>query len=161
MAATPLPSSGSAPGRVRCYRDLLVWQRAMDLVEATYRLAGRLPRDERSELSSQLRRATVSIAANIAEGHGRASTKEYLWFLSVAKGSLMELETLAIVTQRLGFAPGADTEQFLHATAELGRMLAGLRRGLLRRGAGAGSRKPGAGSRESGAPNPRPPTPDP
>jgi four helix bundle protein len=124
---------------VRCYRDLLVWQRAMDVVEATYRLAARLPPDERFELSSQLRRAAVSIAANIAEGHGRASTKEFLWFLSVAKGSLMEVETLAIAAQRLGFAPGADTEQFLHATAELSKMLAGLRRALQRHRAVAGS----------------------
>jgi len=147
MAAAPLSSSGPATGRVRCYRDLLVWQRAMDLVEATYRLAARLPPDERFELSSQLRRAAISIAANIAEGHGRAHTGEYLWFLSVAKGSLMELETLAIAAQRLGLAPRTVTEQILGSTAELGRMLAGLRRGLQRHRAVAGSREPGAGSR--------------
>jgi len=117
---------------VRSYRDLFVWQRAMDVVEATYRLAARLPPDERFGLSSQLRRAAVSIAANIAEGHGRASTKQFLWFLSVANGSLLELETLAIAAERLGFAPGPEIRQFLYATAELSKMLAGLRRALRR-----------------------------
>ena len=113
----------------------------MDLVEVTYRLASRLPADERFELSAQLRRAAISVAGNIAEGHGRASTKEYLWFLSVAKGSLMELETLVMAAQRLGLTPGADAERCLDATAEVSRMLGGLRRSLLRprgqtRGAG-------------------------
>ena len=105
MASPPAYSLGSVTNPVKCYRDLLVWQRTMGLVVATYRLAARLPPDERFELSSQIRRAAISIAANIAEGHGRASTKEYLWFLSVAKGSLMELETLAIAAQSLGLAP--------------------------------------------------------
>jgi len=132
MAAAPPSSSGPGADRVRCYRDLLVWQRAMDLVEATYRLAARLPLDERFELSSQLRRAAISIAANIAEGHGRASTKEYLWFLSVAKGSLMELETLTLAAERLGFAPQTATAQILGPSADVGRMLAGLRRALQR-----------------------------
>ena len=132
MAPSPPHSLGPDASPVRCYRDLLVWQRAMGLVEATYRLAARLPSHERFELSSQLRRAAISVAANIAEGHGRASTKEFLWFLSVAKGSLMEVETLAIAAQRLGFTPPELTEQFLHGTAELSRMLAGLRRGLQR-----------------------------
>jgi four helix bundle protein len=139
--APPLPPSpGPVTNPVKCYRDLLVWQRAMDIVEATYRLAARLPPDERFELSSQLRRAAISVAANIAEGHGRTSTKEFLWFLSVAKGSLMEVETLAIATHRLGFTLAADSEQFLHGTAELSRMLAGLRRGLQRHSVVAGSR---------------------
>jgi four helix bundle protein len=142
MAPPPLHSICSATNPVRCYADLLVWQRAMDVVEATYRLAARLPPGERFELSSQLRRAAVSIAANIAEGHGRASTKEFLWFLSVAKGSLMELETLAIAAERLGFVPEPDTEQFLHATAELSRMLAGLRRGLQHHRAVSGGHSP-------------------
>ena len=124
---------------MRCYRDLLVWQRAMALIVATYRLAARLPPEERFELSSQLRRAAISVAANIAEGHGRASTREYLWFLSVATGSLMELETLVLAAQHLGLAPAAEAERLLGSTAEVSKMLAGLRRGLRRRVACVGS----------------------
>jgi len=72
-------------------------------------LAAGLPPDERFEPSSQLRRAASSVAANIAEGHGRASTKEFLWLLSVAKGSRMELETLVIAAERLDLAPRSET----------------------------------------------------
>ena len=75
------------------YRDLVVWQEAMDLVVATYRIAARLPRGEQYGLVNQMQRAAVSVPANIAEGHGRSGCREYLHHLSVARGSLMELET--------------------------------------------------------------------
>ena len=88
---------------VRSYRDLKVWQRAMDLVPAVYKVVQRLPKEERYELGSQLRRAVVSVPANIAEGHARQSTKEYLHHLTIARGSLAELETLLLVAERLSY----------------------------------------------------------
>jgi four helix bundle protein len=79
---------------IRTFRDLEVWQRAMDLVKAAYALTGKLPQHERYGLASQIQRAAVSVPANIAEGHARDSTREYLRFLSIAIGSLAELSTL-------------------------------------------------------------------
>ncbi len=105
----------------------------MLLLEVAYRLASRLPPSERFEMSSQLRRAAVSVPANIAEGHGRGCTGDYLRFLSIAKGSLMELETPVIACQRLGLVSEAETGAVLARSARLGRMLARLVRGLKRR----------------------------
>lgn len=79
---------------VKSFRDLTVWQRAMELVVECYGLAAKLPRDERFGLTSQLQRAAVSIPANIVEGHGRAKTQAYVKHLSIATGSLTELQTL-------------------------------------------------------------------
>lgn len=125
------------PGRSRitCYRDLKVWQEAMRLLELVYSTASRLPPDERFGLSSQLRRAAVSVAVNIAEGHGRDCTGDFLRFLAVAKGSLMEVETLLLASGRLGFVPEGETEKLLVAAATVGRMLAGLVRSLKRHAA--------------------------
>lgn len=86
---------------VRSYRDLLAWQKAVMLVELVYRMSARLPVDERFGLTSQLRRAAVSILSNIAEGHGRESTKEFTRFISIARGSLAELETQLEIALRL------------------------------------------------------------
>ena len=105
----------------------------MRLLESVYGLASRMPPDERFGLSSQLRRAAVSVPANIAEGHGRDRTGDYLRFLSVAKGSLMELETLLIATERLGLVPVGFSAEPLATAARVGRMLAGLIRSLKRR----------------------------
>jgi four helix bundle protein len=80
-------------GEIRSYQDLDVWQRSMDLVVSCYRLADRFPRSEAFGLSLELRRSAVSIPSNIAEGHGRKGTGEYLHHLSIAHNSLMELET--------------------------------------------------------------------
>jgi four helix bundle protein len=84
------------------YRDLKVWQTAMDLVGAVYRLTREFPKEETYGLTIQLRRAAVSIASNIAEGKGRSSDKELLHFLSNAKGSLFEVETQIMIADRLG-----------------------------------------------------------
>ncbi len=138
---------------IRCHRDLLAWQRAMDLVEACYRLTARLPRDERFGLSSQLRRAAVSVAANIAEGHGRYRTGEVLWSLSVARGSLMEVDALLRITERLGLVERTAIEPVLELVAEIGRMLSGLRRALRHRCPARPASGPVA--------HPSPPTPDP
>ena len=88
---------------IRSYRDLQVWQKAMDLAKQCYQATRTFPSEERFGLTSQIRRAVVSVPSNIAEGHGRAHTKEYLNHLSMAKGSLVELETLLLLSQRVGF----------------------------------------------------------
>lgn len=88
---------------MQSYRDLEVWQRAVDLVEEIYRLCKRLPSEERFGLISQMQRAAISIPANIAEGYGRGHRAEYLQYLPIGRGSLMEIETHLIITHRLGF----------------------------------------------------------
>jgi four helix bundle protein len=108
------------------YRDLKVWQTAMDLVGAVYRLTRESPKEETYGLTSQLRRAAVSIASNIAEGKGRCSDKELLHFLSNAKGSLFEVETQIMIADRLGYLPHSQGEYTLSQTAEVGRLLNGL-----------------------------------
>ena len=87
------------------YRDLRVWQQAIDLIPKVYQAIKALPAEERYELGSQLRRAVVSVAANIAEGQARQYPKEFLQGLYIARGSLAETETLLIVAHRLGYLP--------------------------------------------------------
>lgn len=111
---------------VRSYRDLLVWQRAMDLAVGAYALSRNYPRDELFGLTSQTRRAASSIAANIAEGYGRSTKPAYLNFLRIAQGSLKELETHLILAERIGVTPSASTDALLGAADELGRMLNSL-----------------------------------
>ncbi len=111
---------------VRSYRDLKVWQKAMDLVVQTYQLARLLPKSEVYGLVSQMQRAAVSIPANIAEGHGREHLGDYLHHLSVANGSLMELETHLLIAKRLGYLETNQVEPVFRLTAEVGRMLSGL-----------------------------------
>src|SRR5260370_14788968 len=95
---------GSPPHpKVTNYRDLIVWTRGMDLAEVCYKLTNLLPRSEIYGLSSQIRRAAVSIPANIAEGHGRRNLGEYLQHLSIANGSLKELETHILIAGRLNY----------------------------------------------------------
>ena len=112
---------------IRSYRDLHVWQKGIELVAESYRLARQLPKDERFELSSQLRRAAVSVPANIAEGHGRGTRKDYAHFISIAKGSLAELETFIILTRNLDLAPHNQCDAVLSRAEEVGRMLTALR----------------------------------
>jgi len=111
---------------VRSHRDLLVWQRAMDVAVTTYELTRRYPRDELFGLTSQSRRAAASVAANIAEGYGRATRQAYLNFLRIARGSLKELETHLILAERVGLASPEPTKALLDQTDELGRMLHSL-----------------------------------
>jgi four helix bundle protein len=112
------------------YTDLIVWQKALDLVEEVYKLAKQFPPEERFGLSSQIQRAAVSIPANIAEGHGRKYTNAYLNHLSVALGSLMELETHLRIAQRLNYLAPATMDDLLIKTDEVGRMLGSLRASL-------------------------------
>jgi four helix bundle protein len=115
---------------VTSYRDLTVWQRAMDLVVETYRLSKLLPRDETYGLVGQIRRAAVSLPSNIAEGHGRDHLGDYLHHLSVANGPLMELETHWLIAKRLGYFTETQLESAFKLTPEVGRMLSGLKKGL-------------------------------
>ncbi|MBA4805458.1 MAG: four helix bundle protein [Brevundimonas sp.] len=111
---------------VQSYRDLLVWQRAMDIAAATYELSRLYPKDELFGLTSQSRRAAASIAANIAEGHGRTNRSTFAHFLRIAQGSLKELETHLLLAERVGVAPPQSTGALLASTDELGRMLRAL-----------------------------------
>lgn len=112
------------------YKDLLVWQRAMELVEEVYRITARFPREERLGLALQLRRAAVSVPSNIAEGQGRGVGKEFLHFLRISNGSRQEVETQLLIAQRLGLAPSEAITEVLACTEECGRMLTGLTRSL-------------------------------
>lgn len=108
------------------YRDLKVWQTAMEMVQEVYRLNQAFPRQETYGLTIQLRRAAVSIASNTAEGKGRSSDKELLHFLSNAKGSLFEVETQIMIADGLGYLTHKQGEELLSRTAEVGRLLNGL-----------------------------------
>jgi four helix bundle protein len=116
--------------KIQSYRDLLVWQKAMELVVGCYRFVSSLPKNETYGLISQVQRAAISIPANIAEGHGRDHLGDYLRHLSVANGSLKELETHLLLVGRLGYRPEEDAEPLLITCAEVGKMLAGLSKSL-------------------------------
>jgi four helix bundle protein len=111
---------------VRNYRELIAWQKAMDLVELVYMTTRDWPRDEAFGLSSQIRRAAISVPSNIAEGQGRTSTKEFLHHLSIAHGSLREVETQAIIAGRLNYSHPEALEHLLSACAETGKLINGL-----------------------------------
>jgi four helix bundle protein len=115
---------------VKCYRDLTVWQVGIDLVEAIYLLTQKLPKTEIFALSSQIKRAAISIPSNIAEGHARSSRKEFLHFLSISLGSLAELETQLFLAKRLQYITGDELNANLLKTEELGRMIRGLQKAL-------------------------------
>lgn len=115
---------------VKSYRDLLVWQKAIALTCLTYEVTAELPADERFGLISQARRACVSVPANIAEGHRRSSTKDFLRFLSFAAGSLAELETLIEIASRLYSIRTNQLERLQEQADELGKMLRSLQQRL-------------------------------
>src|SRR5437868_11266056 len=115
---------------IKSYRDLLVWQKAIDLVVDAYRATAPFPKSETYGLTSQIRRAATSIPANIAEGYGRGSRKEYVQFLTFAQGSLKELETHFIVAEKLSYLTAVQMNRLLSQTDELGRMLGSLIRKL-------------------------------
>jgi four helix bundle protein len=111
--------------RIRSYRDLDVWQKGVDLADHCYQLTRDFPTEKRYGLSSQIRRAAVSIPANIAEGHGRSGRGEYLHHLSIAR-SLCELETLLLIAERQHFAKAEVFRARVANADEIGRMLFGL-----------------------------------
>jgi len=111
------------------YRNLVAWQRAMDLVENIYRVTSDWPKEEIYGLTSQVRRAAVSVPANIAEGQGRVGSRELSHHLSIANGSLCE-ETLLPIAQRLGYIGALTGEELLAQTTQVARPLGGLMKSL-------------------------------
>ena len=111
---------------VNSYKDLLVWQRSMDLVETIYQMTATLPASEQFGLISQMRRSVVSVPSNIAEGYGRQATGEYRHHLCIGRGSLLELETQLLLCQRLKYLPKDKTDSVLNEIAEINKMLGSL-----------------------------------
>jgi four helix bundle protein len=118
---------------IRNYRDLVVWRKAMDLVDAVYRLTRGFPKEELYGLTSQVRRAAVSIPSNIAEGHGRRTCRHFLHFLSIARGSIKELETQLLIAGRLGYANQAENSTVLDLSDEVSRLTTRLMDSLRRK----------------------------
>ena len=115
---------------VQSFKDLQVWKIGMMLAEEVYRLTETFPKRETYALISQMQRAAVSVPSNIAEGHARDSTKEFLHYISIAMGSLDELETQLLLAGRLDYIDNTRTRSILSRTSELGRMLRGLQKTL-------------------------------
>lgn len=117
--------------KIHTYRDLRVWQCSMDLVVEIHRVTGTFPVSQRYILAAQMQRAALSIVSNIAEGRGRWGCREFAHGLSIANGSLKELETQILVSERLGFAETATVRLLVDRCDEIGRMLNVLRRRLV------------------------------
>jgi four helix bundle protein len=112
------------------YRDLVVWQKAMDLVEMIYTATKLFPKEELYGLTSQIRRAAVSIPSNIAEGQGRKSSGDFARFLAIAYGSLREVETQILIAERLGYMDKQASQNLIACASEVGRLLNGLSNSL-------------------------------
>ena len=115
---------------INSYGQLLVWQKAMELALKTYEFSSQFPKAEMYGLTSQIRRAGISVPSNIAEGYGRGSRKEYVQFLFIAQGSLKELETQAILASRLSLVSSESSNALLAESETLGKMLGSLIRSL-------------------------------
>jgi len=115
---------------IRNFKDLVVWQKSVDLAVAVYELSRSFPREERFGLTAQIQRAAVSVSSNIAEGSGRATTKDLLHFLGISRGSLHETESLGIVSERLGFAAQANLTRVLDLPDHTGKVMTLHRRSL-------------------------------
>lgn len=118
------------PMPIQTYRDLEVWQQAMTLVERCYGETRRFPPDERFGLTSQLRRAAISIPSNIAEGASRLTTNAYIHHLGIARGSLSELETCTEISLRLSYMSERQASALMEQCGTVGRLLNGLLRSL-------------------------------
>src|SRR5262249_47147582 len=118
---------------VQSYRDLDVWRIAMELAKQCFVVTNKFPRDEIYGMTSQIRRASTSIPANIAEGQGRSGTKEFLYHLSVARGSLKELETHLLLSESVGLLDNSEMISLLGLCDRVSQMLSGLRRSLKHR----------------------------
>lgn len=112
---------------INSYQDLEVWKKAMELVTDIYKITQSFPKEELYGMTNQLRRASVSVPANIAEGWGRGTTKGYIQFLRIARGSLLEVETLMTISQNLGYVNAQDLqEQILQKIIEISKMINSL-----------------------------------
>jgi four helix bundle protein len=112
------------------YQDLVVWQKAMELATAVYRVTRDWPHEEQYGLTSQVRRAAVAIPSNLAEGHGRSGRREFAHHVSIAYGSLCELETQLLIAERLDYSDGEATESLMERIADVRRLANGLLRSL-------------------------------
>jgi four helix bundle protein len=115
--------------KVKQYSELVAWQKAMDLVVEVYTITKGFPREEMYGLSSQVRRAAVSVPSNIAEGQSRSS-RDFVYFLSIAQGSLSEAETQMQIAQRLGYVDASRLEEFAKLAGETGRLIRGLAKSI-------------------------------
>ena len=108
------------------HSDLIAWQKAMELVEAVYKMTKTFPKEELYGLTSQLRRSVVSVPSNLAEGHSRSGSREFLHRVSIAHGSLSEVETQVEIAFRLGYIDDAERDRIFKMSAETGRIVNGL-----------------------------------
>ena len=115
---------------LKSYQELLVWQRALDLTIAVYRCSKAFPREEVYGLTSQIRRAAVSVPSNIAEGYGRGTRRDYRHFLAIARGSNFELQTQLAIARRLGYGDEPEITAAESISAEVGKMLSAMLRRL-------------------------------
>lgn len=111
---------------MKSFRELVVWQKSMLLVKEIYKIIDRIPNNENYALTPQIQRSAISIPSNIAEGYGRNSTKDYLRFLNIARGSLYELETQLEIAEMLHYFTKNDTKQCISIISEIGKMLNSL-----------------------------------
>jgi len=112
---------------IHSHRDLIVWNKAMDLAVCAHAISNRFPAREVYGLTSQVNRASVSVPANIAEGHARPTTRDFLHFLGIARGSLMELQTLLLLAVRLGYIREEGAVPAFSLITEVNKMLIALR----------------------------------
>lgn len=110
----------------RGYRDLLVWQKSMQLAVEVYKLTSKFAREEVYGLTSQVRRSAISVPSNIAEGHGRLSKKEFRQFLGIAKGSIYELQTQLELAEKLQMASSGSIQPSIEISQEVGKMIFSL-----------------------------------
>lgn len=109
--------------KVSAYKELIVWQKSIELAKTVYAVSGRFPKEEQFGLTAQLRRAAVSVSSNIAEGSGRATRSEYARFLAIARGSCFEVETQLILCREIGFCSEQELVPAFALVREIGRML--------------------------------------
>ncbi len=117
-------------GRKQGYQELVAWQKAMQLVTAVYGETREWPREEQYGLTSQIRRAAVAIPSNLAEGHGRSGRREFVHHVSIAYGSLCEVETQILIAKQLGYTDAIATANLLACVADVRRLTSGLLRSL-------------------------------
>jgi four helix bundle protein len=121
------------PQKRRDYRDLVLWQRAVELAAEVHRVTLKLPRHELFGLAAQMRRSAVSIPSNIAEGSGRRTTREFIAFLHIARGSLSELRTQLLLASKVAYVTGSEISVAENLTDEVGKLLNAVIRGLRHR----------------------------
>ena len=116
--------------KAKHYQELVVWQRAMEVAKLTYLLVRKLPKEETYSISDQMRRAAVSIPSNIAEGHARNATRQFLHFLNIANGSKAELQTQLLICEQVGYLTNEDISELVNKLDEVGRMIYALSKTL-------------------------------